>query len=251
MRLIEKINNKLIFFINNSGDEVLKKFVTGFYHLSSKEVCTQYNFNIDLIDAKKLEIKVVDFLNKVTSIEEEVKESIPSEEMAFFLTHIAHMYASLIMIEQSLLFYKESIRIREKCFGEKHLSIAENYQSMADVHMQESFCTKALKYYKKSLEIRVELSYVENNLLVSDSYSRLALAYYHLEQYTMALGYIEDSIKIREKLLPSGDIRLENSYYNYKFILKACEPKKDYLKIFFHFIHRSFSYLIKHLVGQK
>jgi tetratricopeptide (TPR) repeat protein len=87
--------------------------------------------------------------------------------------------------------------------------------------------------------------------LIAESYNRLALAYFHLEYYTIALGYIEETIRIREKLLPSGHTLLENSYYNYKYIKKASEPKKEYISILFDSLKEFKRAIINRLVTFK
>ncbi len=251
MIFVDGLDNKLMFFIDKVESKILKKFIIGFYQISDRESKYRADLDMDLIDAKKLKTKVLNFLNSITFIEEELKKSTPTEEMAVFLTHIAHMFASLMQIEKSLLFYRASIKIRENYLEVKHLATAENYQSIGAVYEQGGAFDEALGYYKKSLEIRKELSYVENNLLVAESYSRLALVYYHLEHYTMALGYIEQTVRIREKLLAPDHTLLQNSYYNHKLIEKASQPKRDYLKLLFGPIYEGVGALINRLVGQK
>ena len=236
------LHNKLDSFINNINITILKKFIIGFNQLKDTD-----NYDPLYIDIKE----VLDFLENCVSIENEVSKSKATEEIAFFLTHMAHMYSSLMMIERALLFYRESINIRENYLDIKSLATAENYQSMGAVYEQNELFDKALICYKKSLAIRKELSYVENNLLIAESYSRLALAYYHLEYYSIAQGYMEDTIRIRERLLPSSHTLLENSYYNYKYIKKASEPKKDYLHIFLDYLGEFKKAIISRLVTFK
>ena len=232
MIFVHKLDNKLMFFIDKIESKILQKFIIGFSQISDRESKHRTDLDINFIDTEKLKNKILNFLKNITSIEEEVKKSTPSEEMAVFLTYMGDMFASLMQIEKSILFYRESIKIRENYLGAKHLSTAENYQSIGAVYEQGGAFDKALGYYRKSLEIRKELSYVENNLLVAESYSRLALVYYRLEHYTIALGYIEQTVRIREKILVPTHILLKNSYYNYNLIEKACQPKKDYLRFF-------------------
>jgi tetratricopeptide (TPR) repeat protein len=241
---MESLNDKLNFFIDNADSSILKKFTIGFYQLSNKETSNINNYNIDIKE-------LLDFLENVTSIENEVSKTTPTEEIAFFLTYTAHMYASLMTIENSLPFYMASIKIREEYLNIESLETAENYQSMGAVYEQGGLFNKALTCYKKSLTIRKELSYVDNTLLIAESYNRLALAYFHLEYYTIALGYIEETIRIRERLLPSGHTLLENSYYNYKYIKKASEPKKEYISILFDSLKEFKRAIINRLVTFK
>ena len=245
MIFMKSLNAKLNFFIDTIDSDILKIFTIGFYQLLNKEVSSSYNSNVDVIDKKEL----MYFLENIISLEEEVAKSSPSEEIAFFLTHIAHMYASLMMIENSLLFYKESIKIRENYLELKSLATAENYQSIGAVYEQIGSFDKALGYYKKSLSIRKELSYVENNLLIAESYNRLALVYYYLEYYDLALDYIEQTVRIREKLLAPEHLLLENSYYNYRLIEKASQPRKDYLSMLLDPIRQITGAIINRLVG--
>jgi len=236
----ENLNNKLNIFVNTIDNKILKKFTIGFYQLLNKEI----NHNIDIEELLR-------FLEKTTSIRNEVLKSTPSEEIAFFLTYIAHMYASIMMIEKSLDFYKESINIRENLLEIKSLATAENYQGMGVVYEQSEAFDSALVYYQKALALRKELSYVQNNLLIAESYSRLALVYYHLEYYKLALGYIEETIRIRERLLPSEHVLLENSYYNYKQIYKETQPHKDYLRIIIEPVYQVIGAIISRIVTFK
>jgi tetratricopeptide (TPR) repeat protein len=222
---MDSFSIKLNYFINNIDSKILEKFTIGFYQLLNKEL----NNNIDRNVLDKTEL--LDFLNNITSIESEIEKVVPSEEIAFFLTYVAHMKASSMAIEESLPFYIASIKIREEYLNVSSLATAENYQSIGAVYEQSGAFSKALSYYKKSLAIRKELSYVENTLLIAESYNRLALVYYHLEYYSIALGYIEETIRIRERLLPSNHKLLENSYYNYKYIKRETEPRKEYIRI--------------------
>jgi len=251
MIFMENLNNKLNSFIENVDSNILKKFIVGFYQLSNKEISYSYNLDVELIDTKKLTIKVLDFFKNTISIEDEVGKSTPTEEVALFLTYIAHMYASLMMMEKSLLFYKESIKIRENYLEVKSLATAENYQSIGAVYEQGGAFDEALGYYKKSLTMRKELSYVENNLLIAESYSRLALVYYHLEHYNLALGYMEQTVKIREKILSAEHTLLQSSYCNYKLIEKAAQPKKDYLRLLLEPIWQGTGAILSRMVGQK
>jgi len=243
--LIEGFKKKINTFVENADSSMVEKFTIGFYQLLNRE-------QTSTCESKVLDIQeVLDFLKNVSTIENAVKQTAPTEEIAFFLTHVAHMYASLMMLERAVPFYRASINIRENYLEVKSLATAENYQSIGAVYEQGGLFDKALVCYKKSLTIRKELSYVDNNLLVAESYSRLALAYYHLEYYAIALDYIEDSIRIREKLLPSGHTLLENSYHNYKYIKKAMEPKEDYIHLFFKTLIKLKATLISRLVTFK
>ncbi len=249
MILVESFSNQLSTFIKNMDSNMLKQFMIGFYQLKNKEINYDYSLDVDLIDRQRLTLKVVDYFKNVISIEDEVQKSTATEEMALFLTYIAHMYASLMELEKSLPFYLESVKIREEYLGVKHLSTAENYQSIGAIYEQGGEFSFALRYYKKALELRKELAYVENDLLVAESYSRLALVYYHLNQYTMALDYMEQTINIREKVLSSKHTLLQNSYYNYNLIEKEAQPKKNYTKVIFESINKGIGALLNRLIG--
>ena len=251
MIFMESLNNKLNTFINNVDSKILKKFIVGFYQLSNKDIKYSDTLYTELIDTKKLILKVLDYFNGITSIEEEVKKSTPTEDMALFLTYMAHIYASMMKIEMSLPLYLESVKIREYYLDVKSLDTAINYQSIGAVYEQSGEFDYALHYYKKALALRKELSYVENNLLIAESYSRLALVYYHLEKYTISLGYMDKTVKIREKLLSAEHTLLESSYYNYKLILKKSQPKEDYFRLLWRPIYLGIESFIRRLVGQK
>jgi tetratricopeptide (TPR) repeat protein len=251
MIFTKSLSDKLIFFIERVDPKVVKKFIIGFYQISNREIDSRYNLDIELIDTHKLKRRIVEFLSNMQSVEHEVADSIPTEEMAFFLTHIGHIYSGLMLIEEGIPFYRESIKIREEYLKVKSLETAENYLGIGSIYEQGTAFDEALICYKKALEIRKELSYVENNLLVADSYSRLALLHYHIGQYGVALGYIEETIRIREKLLPPAHTLLESSYYNHKIIEKASQPKNDYVKLLIKPLYTGIGALISRLVGQK
>jgi len=240
MIFMGNLHNKLDSFINNINITILKKFIIGFNQLKDTD-----NYDPLYIDINE----VLDFLENCVSIENEVLKSKATEEIAFFLTYIAHIYASIMMLEESILFYRESINIRENYLDVKSLLTAENYQGIAGAYEQGGAFSEALKYYKKSLTLRKELSYVENTLLIAESYNRLAVVYYHLEYYSLALGYIEETIRIRERLLSSNHVLLKNSYYNYKLIEKASRPKKDYLSGILNPLRKITGTIISRLVG--
>ncbi len=249
MILVESFSKQLSTFTESMNSNMLKQFMIGFYQLKNKEINYDYTLDVDLIDRKRLTLKVINYFENVISIEDEVQKSTATEEVALFLTYIAHIYASLMEIEKSLPLYLESVKIREEYLGVKHLSTAENYQSIGAVYEQGGEFNYALHYYRKALELRKKLAYVENDLLVAESYSRLALVYYHLEQYTMALDYMEQTIKIREKVLSSEHTLLQNSYYNYKLIEKEAQPKENYTKVIFESINKGIGALLNRLIG--
>jgi tetratricopeptide (TPR) repeat protein len=223
----ERFRKKFNSFIDNIDKDKLEVFTQGFYQLLNQKV-ERKDKNI-FLDNNELFY----FLNEYESIEERLDTFEGTEEIAFFLTKIAQIYASVMIYDKALFFFQEVITLRKKYLGEKSLEMAQNYQMVAAIHEQLKAFDQALIFYKKSLAIRKELSYVKNNLLVAESYNRLALVYYYLEYYTLALDYIEDSIRIREKVLPSGHYLLENSYYNYSYIKKEIDPKEDHMDMLF------------------
>jgi tetratricopeptide (TPR) repeat protein len=239
----KRFKKKFNDFVSYVASDKLHIFTIGFYQLLDKEIVDDNIF----LDKKEL----LDILNSPTFIKDRVSKVQATEEIAFFLITIAHIYGSILMFEKALFFYQIVLHMREEYLGEKSLEIAENYQSIAGMYEQMEDFDKALGYYKKSLAIRKELSYVENNLLVAESYNRLALVYYHLEYYNIALGYIKDSIRIRERLLPSDHLLLENSYHNYKYIKKETEPKEDYIYLVFKTLIKLKAMLISRLVTFK
>jgi len=244
----KSLNSRLSSFINNVDENILKKFIIGFFQISGYPTSKIDDLDIAFIDREKVKIEVLNFLESLSSLEDEVLKNTATEEMASFLTYVAHMYMSTMMIEDSLVFYEESIKIREKYLQVNSLETANNYQSIGNVYEQSGAFTLALGYYKKTLKIRKELSYVENNLLIAESYTQLALVYYHLEQYNISLDYIDESIRIREKLLPFHHTLLQSSYYNYKLILKETQPKKDYFQLILKLISDAFGAFIGRLV---
>jgi len=244
MIFTESLNSKLNSFVSKVDNAILETFTVGFYQLLNKDIRYKYGSNIE---TKEL----LDFLKDIKSIDEEIDKATSSDEIAFFLTHIAHMYASSMMLEESILFYRAAIKIRENYLEVRSLATAENYQSIGAVYEQGGAFSKALEYYKKSLVLRKELSYVDNTLLIAESYSRLSLVYYHLGYDNLALDYMEQTIDIREKLLPSDHSLLENSYYNYKLIVKASQPKEEYLKVIFDPIFKTIGAMLGRLVTFK
>jgi tetratricopeptide (TPR) repeat protein len=245
MIFIKSLNSKIDSFICNVDRDILKKFTIGFYQLLNSEVVDGYDWDMDLLDKKGL----IYFLENVKSLEDAVFHAKPSEELAFFLTYMGHIYASSVMLEESLPLYQESIKVRERYLNVKSLLTAENYQSIGSVYEQLGEFDKALAYYKRSLSIRKELSYVANNLLIAESYHRIALAYYYLDYYDLALEHIDETIRIRERILPPMHTLLENAYYNYAIIERASQPRRDYLGMLFDPIRYILNVIMSRLVG--
>jgi len=129
-----------------------------------------------------------------------------------------------------------------------HLFTAELYQKIGRRYEQGGAYNEALRYYKKALSIRKEFSYVENNLLLAESYHHLAVLYYYMQEYAIAKKYIDKTVDIREKILTSDHELLMNSYYNQKFIYKACQPKRDYLSFYLKSLHENIAAFFRRFV---
>lgn len=111
-------------------------------------------------------------------------------------------------LNKSYIYNKKAIDILEK-IDLKSSSLAMPYNNMGLVYDDENNKTEAIKYYKKSIELKDKNSYD-----AAITYINIAVSYGDLEQYDLSIKYYKKAEAILTKYLNGNSIVLYVLYNN-------------------------------------
>ena len=115
--------------------------------------------------------------------------------------------------EEALIYYKKSLKIKEKIGNQK--GIANSLNNIGDIYKKQGDYGEALMFYKKSLHIFKETG---DKRGISNSLSNIGDIYYKQGDYDQALNYYKKSIKIKKDI--EDKIGISNSLGNIGGIYK-------------------------------
>eukprot|EP00002_Diphylleia_rotans_P028006 TRINITY_DN5642_c0_g1_i6.p1 TRINITY_DN5642_c0_g1~~TRINITY_DN5642_c0_g1_i6.p1 ORF type:complete len:1172 (+),score=155.35 TRINITY_DN5642_c0_g1_i6:506-4021(+) len=100
--------------------------------------------------------------------------------------------------EEARNCYNSLLVIQLRLFGEKHIDVANSYNSIGLTFKKEQKYEDALKNYSKALEIQVSIL-GRNHLHVAVTYNNIAMVYRKLCRYEEALGAMTMSMHILQQ----------------------------------------------------
>ncbi len=109
--------------------------------------------------------------------------------------------------EKALLYYKKSLVLKRKLYGENHPEMAVIYANIGACYDDSDF-EKKIFYYTKSLEVSEKSG--NNNFRVAEVYSHLGDLYLSKKEYDSALMYYENALEIQQKIHKSGALTYLN-----------------------------------------
>ncbi|MCK4827623.1 tetratricopeptide repeat protein [bacterium] len=133
------------------------------------------------------------------------------ESLGKYLFYLGFDLHLLNQYERALEYYKKSLAIRLRVFGEQHPDVAESYTGVGEVYSIKGEYEKALEYYKKGLAITLKL-YGEEHPDVAASYNNIGNVYSNKGEYEKALEYLEKSLAIGLKVYGEEHPRTARSY---------------------------------------
>ena len=151
-----------------------------------------------------------------------------SNEMAELLEIIANFYEHNNQYDNALKFYKKTLNIDLKLYGENHPNIAISYNDIGLIYKDIAQYNKALFYLNKALEI-----FLKNINTASDiamSYNNIGLVYQDIGDYRKALDYHNKSLKIKLKIYGENNPKTTISYNNIGIVYNSLREFKKALE---------------------
>jgi len=137
-------------------------------------------------------IKLVEELESTGEKEVELRDR---ERKADLLDSKGGVYNWKGELSQALVYYEESLEIREKL--ENKPEVAKSLNNIGVIYHQKGELGQALGYYKKSLVIKKELG---NRQEIAKSLNNIGVIYHNKGGLDKALDYYEKSLAIKEQL---------------------------------------------------
>ncbi len=138
---------------------------------------------------------------------------------------------------KSFKYHFKSLDIYKELLGEKHIRVAESYNSIGINYYYKGEYDNSLQYYFKSLKITKELL-GEKHTLVASLYHNLGDVYNKKREYVTALEYYGKAAKIHKELLREKHKYIAMLYNDFGDVYK---DKTDY--------HTALEYYQKALCG--
>jgi tetratricopeptide (TPR) repeat protein len=113
--------------------------------------------------------------------------------------------------ENSILFFENSLEIRQKTLTSQHPDVADCYNDIGGAYDNMGEYSKALASHEKALEIR-QKTLPANHPHLATSYNNIGGVYSNMGEYSKALSSHEKSLEIKQKTLPANHPDLATSY---------------------------------------
>ena len=97
---------------------------------------------------------------------------------------------------QALEYYNKALELYLSVFGDRHPSVATNYNNIGGVYDSQGNYAKALEYYNKALEIRLSV-FGDRHPSVATNYNNIGSVYDSQGNYAKALEYYNKALEIR------------------------------------------------------
>lgn len=113
--------------------------------------------------------------------------------------------------KEAVLFYKNSIEIKQQTLSDNHSDLVNLYDNIALVYNEMGDYSEAFRFYRKSQSI-LENSTSDNPLKLASCYDNIAGVYQDMSNNQKALKYYEKALEIKEKNLSANHLDLAISY---------------------------------------
>ena len=139
--------------------------------------------------AEKNYVKALEYFEQaVCSCEE---RPIPQREhLSIFLNNIGLAQYNLGNLDQSIIFYNKSLKIKREILPENHPAIANTLCNIGDIYARKREYQQALNLYEETLRIE--------KATLPCEHPSLALTYAHIGEVLAGMGRIHDAIKALE-----------------------------------------------------
>lgn len=167
----------------------------------------------------------------------EICETTPDKDplkLAVSYDYLGVGYRRLGSSQESLVFHKKSIAIREKKLAPNHRDLLASYNNIAITYMDLGEYKEALKYQHKIIPIQ-EKTLGPKHPEVALAYDNIASSYLKIGDNDQAIGYYEKAINIREEILKPKHKDLAQSYNN----ISVPYQKQERYEIAIHFIEKA------------
>jgi len=122
------------------------------------------------------------------------------ENQAEFIDTLANMFYYIAEYKKAEKWYKESLKIYESIWGDRHSKIARGYNDLGETYYKQGKYLMAEESYKKSLKMR-ERMLGEEHPDTAECYNNLGTMYAEQGKYADAEKLYKKSLKICERML--------------------------------------------------
>ncbi len=143
--------------------------------------------------------------------------------------HMAEVYLNLgILLDyrgeytQALNYFQRVLDIYKPVEGDTDAFLADTYNDIANVYLEQKEYTRALNFYKRALSIR-EKVFGKKSIEVAAIYDNLGETNSRQERYKEAIENFDTAIKIEETILGSERKEVALRYLNMAQVYKAQE----------------------------
>ncbi|GBG32666.1 Kinesin light chain [Hondaea fermentalgiana] len=122
------------------------------------------------------------------------------EDLANILRRAGILFKTQSSFDKALAYYKEALSIYKESLGDRHPSVADTLNSMANVYYDQGHKKKALAYYEEALSIYKE-SLGDRHPDVAATLHNIASVYVSQGRKKKALACYEEALSIRKEAL--------------------------------------------------
>jgi tetratricopeptide (TPR) repeat protein len=179
-----------------------EKFRLNVDYLKLKEKLGDYYIYFDVSNQFRAE----DLFIFVKNSFEEINIKNDNEDLALSFNNLGRIYNYLSKYEESLKWYKESLEMRQRLYGEKdHADLAQSLNNIGISYDNLGKYEEALKYDILSLEMRQRLYQNKDHADLAQSLNNIGVSYDNLGRYEESLKWKKESLEMRQRLYNKQD----------------------------------------------
>lgn len=134
-----------------------------------------------------------------------------------FYFYLAEQFVFIAEYDKAIEYYKKSLAIDLKVYGDMNPSIGISYNNLGMVWNYMEEYNKSIEYYKKSLAIDLK-AYGCEHPSTGTCYNNLGLVWADKGKYDKAIDYIEKSLEIELKVYGNWHSSTGMSYNNLSYV---------------------------------
>ncbi len=215
------VNEQLI-YSNNSNIQETKRFLEEVIelfennnHENNYNLFSFYNNLGGILEKEKEYKKALNLYTKALNLITNINLNKNHIAYAIIYNSIGLNYYYQMDYEKSIIYYNKAIHVLES-INTEHYYISITNKNIAQVYTELNDYVNAEKYYKKSLELAINI-FDRNNYIVSDIYLELGNLYFKIKKYDYALNIYKKALLVQENL----DNNHNNIYKNEIYALIA------------------------------
>ena len=132
----------------------------------------------------------------------------------------------------SFEYHQKSLTLRKTLFDEQNVSLADSYQSLADLQRRKGNQTEALQLYHQALNIWKDKDIAQSTYKRAMCFNNIGCLYSEEKDFQKTLEYYEKALEIMQKFFPSNHLYLGQTYNNIGSTYRALEDYQNAIKYY-------------------